>query len=181
MPTGAIRLVSLRMRPSLAAPTVFAEYQRPRPLDASGLIYPQMSKGNHHTSHHTKFARALLVLLFLLLGAGDVAFWMFSVHPANPFPAMRGLVVGAALGSTAVIFALWFRKPMARTGLIMFIWLIIAGFSLPGLSVLNDRTIQKMEPLAMLAAGMGCYLVVNIILIASHSIHRLGMPRGCAG
>jgi len=137
---------------------------------------------SHHTSHHTRFARALVFLVFLFIGTGDVAFWMFAKHPSNPFKAMPGLVVGVALCSTAILVAIWMRNPVARLGLIVFNWLVIAGFGMPGLYLANDeRTARIMEPLMMLGAGLCIYLIVNIILIASHSLHRLGASRGCAG
>src|SRR6187399_2052604 len=101
---------------------------------------------NHHTSHHTRFARALVFLVFLFIGAGDVAFWMFATHPSNPFKPMPGLVVGVALGSMAMLVALWMRNPVARVGLIVFNWLVIALFSMPGLFLANDdRTTRIME------------------------------------
>jgi hypothetical protein len=137
---------------------------------------------NHHTSHHTRFARALLFLVFLFMRSGDVAFWMFAMHPSNPFRAMLGLVVGVALCSTAILVAIWMRNAVARLGLIVFNWLIIALFSMPGLVLANDdRTVRIMEPLMMLGAGLCIYLIVNIILITSHSLHRLGASRGCGG
>ena len=136
---------------------------------------------HHHTSHHTRFARALVFLVFLFMRAGDVAFWMFATHPANPFKAMPGLVVGVVLCSTAILVAIWMRNALARLGLIVFNWLVIALFSMPGLFLANDRTARTMEPLMTLAAGLCVYVVVNIILITSHSLHRLGHSRGCAG
>jgi hypothetical protein len=107
---------------------------------------------------------------------------MFATHPSNPFAPMRGLVVGIALGSTAMLVALWMRNTVARLGLIVFNWLVIALFSMPGLFLANDdRTTRTMEPLMMLGGGLCIYLIVNVILITSHSIHRLGASRGCSG
>ena len=134
-----------------------------------------------HQSHHARFARALLFLIFLFMRTGDVAFWMFAKNPSNPFAAMPGLVVGVALGSTAILVAVWMRNPVARLGLTVFNWLVIAVFSMPGLFFANDPTARQFEPLMMLGGGLCIYLVVNIILITSHSIHRLGHSRGCAG
>jgi hypothetical protein len=107
---------------------------------------------------------------------------MFATHPSNPFKPMPGLVVGVALGSMAMLVAMWMRNTVARLGLIVFNWLVIAVFSMPGLFLANDdRTARIMEPMMMLGAGLCIYLIVNIILITSHSLHRLGASRGCAG
>ena len=94
---------------------------------------------------------------------------------------MPGLVVGSALASTAIIGAIWFRNGMARTALIVFIWIIMFVFSMPGLMMMSDRATLQMGAMKMLGAGLGCYLIANIVLISAASIHRLGMSRGCRG
>src|SRR5205809_3990624 len=117
---------------------------------------------SHHTSHHTRFARAVVFLVFLFIWTGDVAFWMFATHPSNPFKAMPGLVVGVALCSTAILVAIWMRNPVARLGLIVFNWLVIAVFSMPGLFLANDdRTARIMEPMMMLGGGLWIYFIVH--------------------
>ncbi len=143
-----------------------------------------MSKETHSSHHHSALARTLLSFIFLILCAGNFAFWKFSYYggkPSSVFPAMPGLVVGAALASTAIIAAIWFRNGMARTALIVFIWIIMFVFSMPGLMMMSDRAILQMAQLKMLGAGLVCYLLANIVLISAASIHRLGMSRGCRG
>lgn len=131
--------------------------------------------------HSTATARVLLLIVFAILCAGNYAFWRFSFYRGNPFTAMPGLVVGCALASTVMIGALWLRKPLARTALVVFLWIMIAVFSMPGLLIMSDRTTLQMGPLKMLAVGLTTYLISNIILIVSAPIHRLGAPRGCRG
>ena len=143
-----------------------------------------MSKEFTSPHHHSALARILLAIVFLILCAGNYALWKFSYYggrPTSVFPAMPGLVVGSALASTAIIGAIWFRNGMARTALIVFLWIVMFVFSMPGLIMMSDRSSLQMGALKMLAVGLGCYLVANIVLISAPSIHRLGMSRGCRG
>lgn len=142
----------------------------------------QISSDDRQSRHHrTALARALLVIVFVVLAAGNFALWQFSRYRGNPFPAMPGLVVGCALASTVMIGAIWIRKPLARTALVVFNWLMVFVFSMPGLLMMSDRTTVQMGPLKMLAVGLVAYTISNIILIVSAPIHRLGAPRGCRG
>ena len=140
-----------------------------------------MSSDSHSSRQFITIARALLAIVLLILCAGHFAFWKFTAYRSNPFPAMPGLVVGSALASTVMVGAIWLRKPLARTALVVFLWIMIFVFSMPGLLMMSDRTIMQMGPLQKLAVGVGCYLLANIFLIVSPSIHRLGAPRGCRG
>lgn len=141
-----------------------------------------MSNDDHQSRHHrTGLARVLLLIVFAILAAGNYAFWKFSFYSGNPFKAMPGLVVGCALASTVMIGAIWLRKPLARTALVVFLWIMIFAFSMPGLLIMSDRTTLQMRPLKILAVGLAAYLISNVILIVSAPIHRLGAPRGCRG
>ena len=137
----------------------------------------------HHPSHHkTGLARVLLVIVFVILCAGHYAFWDFGFYKGKPnpsLPAMPGLVIGAALASTVMIGAILMRKGLARTALIVFNWIMMFVFSIPGLIMMSDRSSLQMGALKMLVAGMVAYLLANIILIVSDPIHRLGASRGC--
>lgn len=134
----------------------------------------------HHASHQkTGLARALLAFIFCLLAAGNYALFQFGLFRGNPFPAMPGLVVGSALASLVMLVAIWIRKPMARTALVVFLWIMMFLFSMPGLIVMSDRSTLQMDRLQMLAAGLAAYLVANFILIVADPIHRLGAKRGC--
>ena len=143
-----------------------------------------MSKETHSSHHHSALARTLLFFVFLILCAGNFAFWKFSFpggKPTSVFPAMPGLVVGSALASTFMLGAIWFRNGLARTALVVFLWIVMFAFSMPGLIMMSNRDTVQMAQLKILAAGLVCYLVANIILISAPSIHRLGMSRGCSG
>lgn len=126
-------------------------------------------------------ARVLLVVVALFLGAGNFAFWKFSFFSGNPFPAMPGLVVGSTLASVAMLGALWVRKGMARTALVVFIWIMMFVFAMPGLIMMSDRTTARMDHLIELGAGLGAYLLANLVLIVAGPIHKLGASRGCRG
>ena len=138
-----------------------------------------MSKETHPSHHQTVLARVLLAIVLLILCAGHFMFWKFTDYHSNPFPAMKGLVVGSALASTLLICATWLRKPLTRTALIVFLWIMIFVFSMPGLMMMSDPAIRQQGALQKLAVGIGCYVLGNLILIIAGSIHRLGMPRGC--
>ena len=141
-----------------------------------------MSKA--HLSSHIKTgpARVLLVIVFLILCGGHFAFWKFGFYNGRPnpnLPAMPGLVIGSCLASTVMIGAIWIRKALARTALIVFLWIMMFVFSIPGLMMMSDRTSLQTGALQMLGAGLGAYLIANIILIVAEPIHRLGATRGC--
>ena len=140
-----------------------------------------MSKETHPSHHQTVLARALLAIVLLILCAGHFMFWEFTEYRGNPFPAMKGLVVGSALASTLLVGAIWLRKPLTRTALVVFLWIMIAVFSMPGLMMMSDPATKQQGALQTLATGIGCYVLGNLILIIADSIHRLGMPRGCGG
>ena len=134
----------------------------------------------HHASHQkTGLARTLLLIAFAILCAGNFAFWEFSRYRGNPFPAMPGLVVGCVLVTTVLIGAIMLRKPMARTALVVFLWIMMFVFSMPGLLMMSERATAQMRPLEMLGAGLVAYLLANVMLIVSGPIHRLGARRGC--
>ena len=138
-----------------------------------------MSREHHTSQTKTGLARTLLAIAFLILCGGNFALFQFSVYPANPFPAMPGLVIGSALVSIVMIIAIWIRKPMARTALVVFLWIMMFVFSMPGLIMMSSRDSVQMGQLKMLAAGLGAYLLTNLILIAAGPIHQLGVKRGC--
>lgn len=139
-----------------------------------------MSEQEESISHRrVRTARLLLVVLFFVMCAGDAAFWLFSVHRSNPLPAMQGLVVGSLLGTTALLVALWRRSTWARYILMLVNWLIIVAFSVPGLILLGGDAGASRRPLIPLFSGMLAYVIVNVALMNSRRLHRLGTPRGC--
>ena len=134
----------------------------------------------HHASHQRiGLARTLLAFVFLVLCAGNYALFQFGIYRGNPFPAMPGLVVGSAMVALVMIVAIWIRKPMARTALVVFTWIMIFVFSMPGLILMSDRASLPMDRVKMLAAGLAAYLLSNVILIVAGPIHQLGVKRGC--
>ena len=138
-----------------------------------------MPKEHHASQQHTGLARTLLAFILLILCAGNFALFQFSIYRGNPFPAMPGLVVGSVLVSLVMIIAIWIRKPMARTALVVFTWIMMFVFSMPGLIMMSNRDTVQMPQLQMLAAGLVAYLVANIVLIVAGPIHQLGVRRGC--
>ena len=138
-----------------------------------------MPREHHASQQQTGLARTLLAFVLLILCAGNFALFQFSVNRSNPFQAMPGLVVGSVLVSLVLIFTIWLRKPMARTALVVFTWLMMFVFSMPGLIMMSNRDTVQMPQLQMLGAGLLAYLVANIILIVAGPIHQLGVTRGC--
>ena len=138
-----------------------------------------MPREHHASQQKTGLARTLLAIVFVILCAGNYALFQFSIFRGNPFPAMPGLVIGSALASSVMIIAIWVRKPMARTALVVFLWIMMFVFSMPGLIMMSDRATLLMDRLQMLAASLAAYLIANIILIVADPIHRLGVKRGC--
>lgn len=138
-----------------------------------------MPKEHHASQQKTGLARVLLLIVLAIFGAGNYALWIFSRFRSNPFPAMPGLVVGCALVSFVLIIAICIRKPMARTALVVFIWIMTFVFSMPGLIMMSDRSTLEMAALKWLAVGIGTFVVGNVILIVAGPIHRLGARRGC--
>ncbi len=138
-----------------------------------------MPREHHASQQKTGLARTLLAIILVILCAGNYALFQFSVYRANPFPAMPGLVIGSALVTVVIIGAIWIRKPMARTALVVFLWIMMFVFSMPGLIMMSNRDTVQMHQLQMLAVGLGTYLLANIVLIVASPIHQLGIKRGC--
>ena len=124
-------------------------------------------------------ARIAVVMLFFALRAGDVGLWLFCTNPANPLQGLAGLVIGSILATTVLLVSLWRRSPWARYILMLVIWLAIAIFSAPGLMLIGGDMGVSRRSLVPLVAGVLCYAAVNVALMFSRRLHRLGTPRGC--
>ena len=113
-----------------------------------------------------------MLLLFALTGA-NVLLWHFTSRPLNPWPMLKGHVVGSALGTTVLLIGIAQRHFWARYVLIVFLWYLITVFSVVALIVSGDKVGMERSPMIALLVAIVIFILSNVLLIRSRSIQRL--------
>jgi hypothetical protein len=131
--------------------------------------------------HRRRTARLLLVLVFLALTVAELLLWYFTNHRSNPWPFLRGHVIGSALATTALLIGIWRRTLWARYVLIVFLWYLISLFGIVVTVITSGE--QFMDRRAVIAAivAVVLYLASNILIIRSRRIQHLAQPAGSGG
>ena len=140
-----------------------------------------MSEDHSRHSHRKLIARLWLVIIFLFLRGADVLLVWFAFHPFNPWPSLRGLAIGSAIGTTALLVGLWRRNPWTRYILVAGIILTGVMFSLPYMILLNYPVAGDAEPKKAVLAGVITYFICAVPLIRSRRIHYLASAPGSGG
>ena len=140
-----------------------------------------MSDDHSRHSRRKLFARIWLAVIFLLLRGADVLLVWFAFHPFNPWPSLRGLAIGSALGSTALIIGLWRRSPWTRYILLSVIILTGLIFSLPYMILLNNPVAGDTQPKQAVLTGVITYFLCAVPLIRSRKIHYLASSPASGG
>lgn len=135
----------------------------------------------HRHRQRRRIARLFVILIFGGFCIAEALLWYFTTHRLNPWPMLRGQVIGSALASTALLVALWQRKFWARYVLIIFVWYLVAIFGIVALVVTSDEYKAERKPVAAAVAAVGIYICINIVLICSHKIQHLARPPGSGG
>ena len=126
-------------------------------------------------------ARIWLAVVFLALTAANALFLQFAFHPFNPYPQLRGLVIGAMLWSLVLIVIIWRRQAWARYVLLTLMIGTVAGFALALLMISNNRLPITPDAVQPAAIAIGLYLAALVPLVGSRSIHHLMGPMTAAG
>ena len=126
-----------------------------------------------HSRASRRTARIWIVLMFFGFVAANAMLWYFTERPMNPWPMLKGHVVGSALGTTVLLIGILRRQFWARFVLIFFLWYLITVFSIVALIVSGDRENMEQMPVMALLVAIGIMIVSNILLIRSRSIQRL--------
>lgn len=136
-----------------------------------------------HARHRRRklFARLWLVVIFLFLRGADVMLVRFAFHPFNPWPSLRGLVIGSAICTTALLIGLWRRNPWTRYILVTAIIFTGTVFTLPYMILLNNPTPGDAEPKQAVLAGVITYFLCSVPLIRVRRIHYLASSPGSGG
>lgn len=131
--------------------------------------------------HRRRTARLLLVLVFLAFTVAELLLWYFTNHRSNPWPFLRGHVIGSALVTTALLIGIWRRILWARYVLIVFLWYLISVFGIVVTVITSGE--QFMDRTAVIAAivAVVLYLASNILIIRSRRIQHLAQPAGSGG
>jgi len=111
----------------------------------------------------------------------EVLLWYFTNHRLNPWPFLRGHVVGSALATTLLIVGIWRRNLWARYVLIVFLWYLIAVFGIVVLVVVGDEYKMERQPMAAALIALAIYVAANVVLICSRRIQYLAQPPGSGG
>jgi hypothetical protein len=122
-----------------------------------------------------------LALMLFGFFVAELLLWYFTNHRLNPWPFLRGHVVGSALATTLLIVAIWRRNLWARYVLIVFLWYLIAVFGIVALVVGGDQYKMERKPLVAAVSALAIYLGANILLICSRRIQYLAQPPGSGG
>jgi peptidoglycan/LPS O-acetylase OafA/YrhL len=139
------------------------------------------SDTHHRHSHRRRTARLFLVAVFVALTVAEIMLWHFTNQRTNPWPFLRGHVIGSALATTALLVGIWRRRLWARYVLIVFLWYLIGIFGIVVTVITSGE--QKMDRTSVIAAVIGVvlYLACNILLIRSRRIQHLAQPAGSGG
>ena len=140
-----------------------------------------MSDDHSRPSRRKLVARIWLAVIFLLLRGADVLLVWFAFHPFNPWPSLRGLAIGSALGSTALIIGLWQRSPWTRYILVTVIILTGLIFTLPYMILLNNPVAGDTQPKQAVLTGVVIYFLCAVPLIRSRKIHYLASSPASGG
>ena len=135
----------------------------------------------HRQRHRRRMARVFVILMFLGFSLAEALLWYFTNHRLNPWPMLRGQVVGSALATTALLVALWQRKFWARYVLIIFVWYLVSIFGIVALVVAGEEYKIERRPVVAAATAVLIYVCINIVLICSHKIQHLARPPGSGG
>ena len=140
-----------------------------------------MSEDHSRHTHRKIVARLWLLLIFLFLRGADVLLIWFAFHPFNPWPSLRGLSIGSAIGTTALFVGLWRRSSWTRYVLVSVIIITGIVFALPYLIFLDNPVAGDEEPKKAVLAGVVVYFLCAVPLIRSRRIHYLASSPGSGG
>ena len=135
----------------------------------------------HHHRHRLRTARLLLVAVFLAFTIAEILLWYFTNHRSNPWPFLRGHVIGSALATTALLIGIWRRTLWARYVLIVFLWYLIAVFGIVVTVITSGEPFVDRRPVLAAVISVVLYLASNILLIRSRRIQHLALPAGSGG
>ena len=133
-----------------------------------------------HT-HRKRTARIFLVLIFLLLGAGSGALFLYALSDQNPWRLLLGVLIGYSLSFILLLVGIWLRKPWARYVLISVNWLMVALFSLTALILGAKPELNPRKSLILIGGAMFLIVAANVWLIASKRIRYLASVPGSGG
>lgn len=140
-----------------------------------------MSEDHSRHARRKLIARLWLVLIFLFLRGADVLLVWFAFHPFNPWPSLKGLAIGSAITTTALLIGLWRRSAWTRyvlVGVIVFTGIL---FALPYMIFLNNPVVGDEEPKKAVLTGVIVYFLCAVPLIRSRRIHYLASSPGSGG
>jgi hypothetical protein len=140
-----------------------------------------MPEVSHRHIRRKMLARLWLALIFIALRAADALLVWFAWEPVNPWPVLRGLVVGGILGSTVLIGCVWMRLPWARYVLVAVLLFVGVLFTLPGLVLVNNPMPDDLLAKKATFGGALVYFLCVVPLVKSRKIHYLSSSPGSGG
>jgi peptidoglycan/LPS O-acetylase OafA/YrhL len=135
----------------------------------------------HRHRHRRRTARLFLLLVFVALSLAEVLLWHFTNQRTNPWPFLRGHVIGSALATTALLAGIWRRQLWTRYVLIVFLWYLIGIFGIVVTVITSGEYMMDRRSVVAAVIGVALYLACNIVLIRSRRIQHLAQPAGSGG
>jgi peptidoglycan/LPS O-acetylase OafA/YrhL len=135
----------------------------------------------HRHRHRRRTARLFLLLVFVALSLAEVLLWHFTNQRTNPWPFLRGHVIGSALATTALLVGIWRRQLWTRYVLIVFLWYLIGIFGIVVTVITSGEYMMDRRSVVAAVIGVALYLACNIVLIRSRRIQHLAQPAGSGG
>ena len=136
---------------------------------------------HHRHRHRRRTARLLLLLVFVALSVAEILLWHFTNQRTNPWPFLRGHVIGSALATTALLVGIWRRQLWTRYVLIVFLWYLVGIFGIVVTVISSGEYMMDRRSVAAAVIGVALYLACNIVLIRSRRIQHLAQPAGSGG
>jgi hypothetical protein len=134
-----------------------------------------------HLLKRKVWARIWILVVFLILMAGQWYFYRFSMDSMNTYAVSKGMTFGCALWSTVLLGAMWLRYGWARYFLIVLLCLAIIGFGAVALLLKSEMLSPIPGPTRSVIFGLLLYTLALVPLGASHDLRNYLGPRTAGG
>lgn len=121
------------------------------------------------------------MFIFAVLCCANVLLWFYASHRVNPWPILRGQVVGCALANTLLLVGIWRRQMWARYVLIVMLWYVVAIFGISALFIVGKPDDFERMPVIAVGAALAMHVGMNVLLIRSRKIQHLAHTAGSGG
>ncbi len=144
------------------------------------MVADRIEEQDSRRARLKRAAKLWLAAIFILLRAADAGLAFFAWHPVNPWPLLRGLVIGSLLWTSILIAFVWNRRSWARYALATVMLGVIFSFSLAALTLSSNWLPENMRPVCVGLGAVCIYAFCLLPLARSPAVYRLATPLGGA-